>query len=86
MLGEVRDVEVGQVDYSHLWFVCGYPLRGATKSTYVMHTPGDGSSHYTFRKKGCMPITIPKQEPIKKVYVEMVRRVVESEADNGENA
>ncbi len=26
-----------------------------------------------------MPITIPKHEPIKKVYVEMVKKVVESE-------
>ena len=34
------------------------------------------------RKQGCAPITIPKHEPIKKVYVEMVRQVVESEAKN----
>lgn len=53
---------------------------------YVMHAPKGGSSHYTFRKRGCMPITIPKHEPIKKVYVEMVRQVVESEAGNDENA
>lgn len=31
------------------------------------------------------PITIPKHEPVKKVYVEMVRRIVESEAKNGED-
>ena len=49
---------------------------------YVMDAPRSGSSHYTFRKQGCAPITIPKQEPIKKVYVEMVRQVVESEAKN----
>lgn len=42
--------------------------------------------HYTFRKEGCMPITIPKHEPIKKVYVEMVRQIVESEAKNDEEA
>ena len=52
---------------------------------YEMHAPKSGSSHYTFRKRGCMPITIPKHEPIKKVYVEMVRQVVESEAENNEN-
>jgi len=52
---------------------------------YTMHVPRSGSSHYTFRKEGCMPITIPKHEPIKKVYVEMVRRIVESEAENEEN-
>ena len=37
-------------------------------------------------KYGCMPITIPKHEPIKKVYVEMVRQIVESEAKNDEDA
>lgn len=52
---------------------------------YVMYAPRSGSSHYTFRKKGCQPITIPKHEPIKKVYVEMVKKVVESEALNDEN-
>ena len=41
-----------------------------------------GSSHYTFRKPGCQPITIPKHEPIKKVYVEMVKQIVESEDVN----
>lgn len=36
---------------------------------YTMHSPKGDSSHYTFRKPGKMPITIPKHEPIKKVYV-----------------
>lgn len=53
---------------------------------YTMSAPRNGSSHYTFRKQGCMPITIPKHEPIKKVYVEMVRQIVESEASHDENA
>lgn len=53
---------------------------------YVMNAPKSGSSHFTFRKKGCQPITIPKHEPIKKVYVELVRQIVESEAMNDENA
>ena len=53
---------------------------------YEMHAPRGGSNHYTFRKPGCQPITIPKHEPIKKVYVEMVRQIVESEASNNENA
>ncbi|WP_461883749.1 RNA-binding protein [Fusicatenibacter sp.] len=35
---------------------------------YEMNTLRSGSSHYTFRKQGCMPSTIPKHEPIKKVY------------------
>lgn len=49
---------------------------------YTMHAPRGGSSHYTFRKTGCQPITIPKHEPIKKVYVEMVRQVVEREEES----
>ena len=53
---------------------------------YEMHAPRGGSSHYTFRKPGCQPITIPKHEPIKKVYVELVREIVESEAKNDEDA
>ncbi len=52
---------------------------------YEMSAPRSGSSHYIFRKKGCKPITIPKHEPIKKVYVEMVKQIVESEARNNEN-
>lgn len=53
---------------------------------YRMDAPRSGSSHYTFRKQGKSPITIPKHEPIKKVYVEMVRKVVESEERENENA
>ena len=53
---------------------------------YTMYQPHSGSSHCTFRKPGCMPITIPTHEPIKTVYVQMVKEVVESEAENNENA
>jgi predicted RNA binding protein YcfA (HicA-like mRNA interferase family) len=52
---------------------------------YVMNAPRGGSSHYTFRKPGAMPITIPKHEPIKKIYVQMVKEIVESEVSNYEN-
>lgn len=52
---------------------------------YTMNAPRGGSSHYTFRKAGCATITIPKHEPIKRVYVEMVKQVVESEAVNYED-
>ncbi len=52
---------------------------------YQMHSPRGGSSHCTFRKRGCMPITIPKHEPIKEVYVEMVRQIVEGEGKNNED-
>ena len=52
---------------------------------YTVKQPRRGSSHYTFRKPGCMPITIPKDEPIKKTYVEKVKEVVESEERMNEN-
>ena len=62
-------------------------LRKVMESSgYKMNAPRSGSSHYTFRKPGCQPITIPRHEPIKKVYVEMVKEIVESEAMNNENA
>lgn len=44
---------------------------------YTMHGPKGGSSHFTFRKPGCPPITIPKKEPIKRVYVKLVKEAVE---------
>lgn len=51
-----------------------------------MSAPKGGSSHYTFRKHGYSPITIPKHKPIKKIYIEMVREVVErEEAANANN-
>lgn len=52
---------------------------------YVMYSPGSGSSHYTFRKPGCNPITIPKHEPINKTYIKMVKEVVEQEEENEES-
>ena len=52
---------------------------------YTMGSPRGGSSHRTFRKLGCNPITIPTHEPIKRVYIIMVKEVVESEERNEEN-
>lgn len=52
---------------------------------YIMNAPRSGSSHYTFRKPGCQPVTIPRHEPIKKIYVEAVKIIVESEAEKNEN-
>ena len=57
-------------------------LRKVLESySYRMSQPKGGSSHCTFRKEGCRPVTIPNHEPIKKVYVEMVKEVIESEVD-----
>ena len=52
---------------------------------YTMHTPKRGGSHCTFRKAGRNPITVPKHNPIKKTYVEMVKVVVEEEMVHEDN-
>ncbi|MBQ5759754.1 MAG: type II toxin-antitoxin system HicA family toxin [Schwartzia sp.] len=46
---------------------------------YTAHSPRGGSSHYTFRKAGHIPITIPKHEPIKTIYVLMVKEAIEGD-------
>ena len=51
------------------------------KYGYILEQPRGGSSHYTFRKEGCEPITIPKRNPVKRVYVEMVKEVVEEKVN-----
>ena len=43
---------------------------------YTAEQPRGGSSHYTFRKPGCMPITIPKHQPLNRVYIELVAEAV----------
>lgn len=53
---------------------------------YEMRQPRGGSSHCIFRKPGRYPITIPSHEPIKKVYVELVRDIVEMEDGENENS
>ena len=52
---------------------------------YEMKRPSGGSSHCTFRKSGHNPITIPLHEPIKTVYVMMVKEVIETE-ESDENS
>ena len=49
---------------------------------YKKGCPRSGSSHFTFRKPGCNPITIPSHKPIKTVYVKMIKNIVESEDSN----
>ena len=49
---------------------------------YIESQPKKGSSLYTFRKAGCNPITIPNHEPIKVVYVRMIKEIVEADDAN----
>ena len=44
---------------------------------YSLKFPHGGSSHATFRKDGYNPITIPTHEPIKRIYVIMVKEAIE---------
>ena len=46
---------------------------------YMMYTPHGGSSHCTFRKAGRPPITIPRHTPVKRIYVLMVKEMIENE-------
>lgn len=53
---------------------------------YKMEGTSGGSSHFTFRKPGCVPITIPKHEPIKKCYIKIIRDAIEHDAMGYDNA
>lgn len=44
---------------------------------YKQSQPKGGSSHYIFRKKGKLQITIPKSSPIKRAYIELVRAAIQ---------
>lgn len=50
--------------------------KALLKIGYAMEQPRGGSSHFTFRKAGCPPITIPKQQPINRAYIELVAEAV----------
>lgn len=52
---------------------------------YDMYAPHGGSSHRTFRKPGEKPITIPVNEPIKRIYVIMVKEIIEREENDESN-
>jgi len=43
---------------------------------YTIDQTRGGSSHYTFRKAGAMPLTIPKQQPLNRAYIELVSEAV----------
>jgi len=50
--------------------------KALKKIGYTQNQPKSGSSHYTFRKAGKLPITIPKSTLMNKVYIEMVRNAI----------
>ena len=52
---------------------------------YEIKQPKGGSSHYSFVKSGCNRIVIPRHKPIKKVYVKMIKKVIEEEMKENES-
>lgn len=50
-----------------------------------MSSPNGGSIHATFRRKGHLPITVPRHDPIKKIYVKKVKKIIEQEFTDGQN-
>ena len=50
--------------------------KALVKIGYTSNQPQGGGSHYTFRKAGCMPITLPRHIPMKKVYIDLVSDAV----------
>lgn len=46
---------------------------------YECRQPRGGSSHYTFRKTGSTPITVPKDKPVNKAYVKQVIKLLNLE-------
>jgi predicted RNA binding protein YcfA (HicA-like mRNA interferase family) len=55
------------------------------KIGYTQNQPKGGSSHYTFRKKNCDPITLPKPKDtqIDIVYIRLVKEAVMAYFENG---
>lgn len=52
--------------------------KALIKIGYTRSQPGGGSSHYTFRKPGCKPITIPKHDTLNRAYIRLVSEAVKA--------
>ena len=50
--------------------------KALVKIGYKMIQSKKGTSHYKFEKCGKMPIIIPKQKPMNRAYIEMVRDAI----------
>lgn len=55
--------------------------KALQKIGYSVSQPRGGSSHYTFRKKGCHPITLPRQTPVNRAYIELVAEAVRTQLE-----
>ena len=57
--------------------------KALEKMGYTARQPKGGGSHYTFRKPGCMPVTIPRHYPLNKAYIAMVAEIVRASLEEG---
>ena len=54
--------------------------RLLTEFGFERKQPGKGSSHYVYRKKGCNPLTVPKNRPyVKEIYIRQVIKLLDLE-------
>ena len=60
--------------------------KALIKLGYKQNQPKGGSSHYIFRKDSFPPISIPKDNPIKMAYIELVRDAVAMYLAGGEHS
>ena len=55
--------------------------KALVKLGYTPGQPKGGSSHYTFRKAACAPITLPRHVPMKKAYINLVSEAVKADLE-----
>ena len=62
--------------------------KALTRIWYAQKQPKGGSSHYTFRKKDCVPITLPKPRGMHMdiVYIIKVKEAVTDYLNDGGSA
>ena len=54
--------------------------RLLTKFGFERKQLGKGSSHYVYRKKGCSPLTVPKNRPyVKEIYIKQAIKLLDLE-------
>ena len=60
-------------------------VKALIKIGYTQKQPASGSSHYTFRKKNCVPVTLPKSKGTHMdiVYIRIVKDAVAEYLNDG---
>lgn len=54
-------------------------LRGLLEAYgFQQRKQASGTSHFVFKRPGCLPITIPHRRPIKERYVRRVLEIIDS--------